>query len=112
MTDESNDHNVIPPFRWKMYTDGASNDRCSGVGIVLVTPENRSVCYVLKLEFTATNNEAEYEVLIAGLRIIKELGIRSVEIFCDSQLVVYQVRGDDQARGQRLAPYLVQFRSC
>ena len=46
--------------------------------------------------------------MIAGLRLVKELGIRSVEIFCDSQLVVYQVHGDYQARGQRLAPYLAQ----
>ena len=61
MTDESNGRDVIPPVRWKMYTDGASNDRCSGVGIVLVTPKNQSVCYALKLEFTATNNEAEYK---------------------------------------------------
>ena len=91
-----------------MYTDGASSDRCSGVGIVLVTPENQSVCYALKLEFTATNNKAEYEALIAGLRLIKELGGRSVEIFCNSQLVVYQVHGDYQAKGQRLDPYLVR----
>lgn len=105
--DELNDNNVIPPVRWKMYTDGASNDHCSGVGIVLVTPENRSVCYTLKLEFTATNNEAEYEALIADLKIIKELGVKSVEIFSDAQLVVYQVRGDYQARRQRLAPYSV-----
>ena len=90
--DDSNDHNVIPPIRWKMYTDGASNDHCLGAGIVLMTPENRSVCYALKLEFTATNNEAEYDALIAGLRFIKELGVRSVEIICDSQLVVHQVR--------------------
>ena len=102
------DHDIIPPIRWKLYTDGASNDRCSGAGVVLITPENRSICYALKLDFPATNNEAEYEALIAGLKLIKELGIKSIEIFCDSQLVVYQVRGDYQAKGRKLAPYLVQ----
>ena len=107
MSDEPDNHSVIPPVRWKLYTDGASNDRCSGAGVVLVTPENRSICYALKLNFSATNNEAEYEAQIAGLKLIGELGVKSVEIFCDSQLVVYQVRGDYQARGQKLAPYLV-----
>ena len=71
-----------------------------------MTPENRSICYALKLNFPATNNEAEYEALIAGLKLAGELGVKSVEIFCDLQLVVYQVRGDYQARGQKLAPYL------
>ena len=89
VSDESDGHSVIPPIQWKLYAEGASNDRCFGAGVVLVTPENRSICYALKLNFSATNNEAEYEALIAGLKLVGELGVKSVEIFCDSQLVVY-----------------------
>ena len=62
----------------------------------------------MKLDFLATDNEAEYEALIVGLKLTKELGVKSVEIFYDSRLVVYQVRGDYQAKGKRLAPYLAQ----
>ena len=72
------------PIQWKLYVDGARNDYCSGAGVVLETPEGRSLCYALRLEFPSTNNEAEYESLIAGLRIAKELKIKALQIFIDS----------------------------
>ena len=55
-----------PEYIWKLYTDGASNDRCSGAGIVLETPEGRSICYALKCDFRATNNEAEMKLCLLG----------------------------------------------
>ena len=89
-----------------MYVDGARNDYCSGAGVVLETPEGRSLCYALRLEFPSTNNEAEYEALIAGLRIAKELNIKALQIFSDSQLIVCQVRKEFQAKGGNLPAYL------
>lgn len=74
-----------------MYVDGASNEWCSDTRVVLVTPEEHPIYYPLKLDFLATNNEAEYEALIEGLRITKELGIKTSHIFYDFQLVVCQV---------------------
>ena len=97
-----------PKYIWKLHTDGASNDRCSGAGVFLETPEGRSICYALKFNFRATNNEAEYEALLAGLKLARDLRIIAVEIYCDSQLVVCQVRGEYQARDRRLAAYLAQ----
>ena len=67
-----------------MYANGASNDRSSGAKIVLVTLEDWSICYDLKLDFPTTNNETKYKVLIVGLKLARELGIKSLEIFCDS----------------------------
>jgi len=67
--------------QWKLYGYGARNDYCSGDGIVLETPEGRSLCYALRLEFPSTNNEAEYEALLAGLRIAKELNIKVLQIY-------------------------------
>lgn len=99
-----------PKHIWKLYTDGASNERCSGAGVVLETPEGRSICYALKFEFRATNNEAEYEVLLTGLKLAHDLRIVAVEIYCDSQLIVYQVRGEYQAKDRRLAAYLSRVR--
>lgn len=52
----------------------ASNKHCSGAGVVSVTLEERSIYYVLELFFPTTNNVAEYETLIARLKIAKELG--------------------------------------
>lgn len=89
-----------------MYMDGASNERCSGDEVVLVTPEEHSICYALKLDFPVTNNETEYEALIAGLKIAKEMGLKTLHNFCSSQLVVCQVRKEFQAKRARLAPYL------
>ena len=69
---------------WKLYSDGAKNDRRSGAGVVLITPEGRSVYYALRLEFVATNNDSEYEALIAGMKLAKELGVKTLDICCDS----------------------------
>lgn len=91
---------------WKLFVDGAANNFCSGARVVLETPEGRSVCYALHFEFPATNNEAEYEALIAGLKIVKELETKFIHIYSDSQLVVCQVKGQYQARGENLAPDL------
>ena len=94
------------PIQWKLYVDGARIDYCSGAGVVLETPEGRSLCYAIRLEFPSTNNEAEYEALIAGLRIAKELNIRALQIFSDSQLIVCQVKKEFQAKGGNLPAYL------
>lgn len=57
---------------------------------MLVTPEGWLICYTSKLDLLLMNNEAEYEALIVGLlNLARELRIKSLEIFCDSQLVVY-----------------------
>ena len=74
--------------------DGASNDHDSEAGVILITPECRKVPYALKLDFGATNNGAEYESLVHGLKIAKEIGVKAVQIYSDSQLVVNQVLGE------------------
>ena len=56
--------------------------------------------------FKASNNEAEYEALLAGLRAVLHLGVRDVEIYSDSRLVVYQITGDFEARDPRMKAYL------
>ena len=94
------------PTKWKLYVDGSRNDYCFGAGVVLETPEGRSLCYALRLEFPSTNNEAEYEALIAGLKIAKELNIKALQIFSDSQLIVCQVKKEFQAKGGNLPAYL------
>ena len=56
-----------------MYVDVASNARGAGVGIVLVSPKGIRLEHSLRLSFRASNNEAEYEAFIVGLRVVKEL---------------------------------------
>ena len=60
----------------------------------------------LRFSFQASNNEAEYEVLIAGLHLAKEMKVESLEIYSDSQLVVCQITNEYQVRGEKMAAYL------
>ena len=69
--------------------DGSSNKGGFGAGLILVSPEGHRMHYALRFRFKASNNEAEYEVLITGLNLAKEMKIESLEICSDSQLVVY-----------------------
>ncbi|GJW32369.1 reverse transcriptase domain-containing protein [Tanacetum coccineum] len=69
---------------WKLYTDGASSSHGSRAGLMLVSPKGKEYTYALRFEFETTNNEAEYEVLLAGLRIAVEMKIQDLSIFVDS----------------------------
>lgn len=80
--------------QWKLFVDGALNDFYSRAWVFLKTAEGRSVYYPLRLEFCATNNETKYEALTVGLKIVKELEIKAMHIYNDSQLVFCQVKGE------------------
>ena len=62
-----------PPC-WKVYVDGTANQRGSGVGLVLISPKKATIEKSLKLGFSATNNEAEYESLLQGMAIVQKMG--------------------------------------
>ena len=71
--------------------DGASSALGARAGIVIITPEGIRLEHSFRLGFRASNNEAEYEALLAGLRAILDLGSLEVEVYLDSRLVVNQV---------------------
>ena len=73
---------------WEVYVDGAANQRRSGVGLVLVSPEKITIEKSLRLGFSATNNEAEYEILLMGMVMVQKMGGKMVEVFLDSILVM------------------------
>ena len=99
----------LPP--WELYIDGAANQRGLGVGLVLVSPEKITIEKSLRLNFSAMNNEAEYEALLKGMVMVQKIGGKAVRVFSDSKLVVGQVRGDLEARDSRMQEYLGQVRS-
>ena len=98
------------PPSWELYVDGAADQRGSRVGLVLVSPERITIEKSLRLNFSATNNEAEYEALLMGMMMVQKMGGKAVRVFLDSKLVVGQVRGDLQARDSRMQEYLCQIR--
>jgi ribonuclease HI len=97
--------------RWELFVDGASNSKGSGVGIVLVSPEGLVLKQVVWLKFLASNNEAEYEALMIGLRSARRLSASHLQVFCDSQLVANQISGEYQARDERMSAYLLVAQS-
>ena len=74
--------------RWKVYVDGAANQKGSGVGLVLISPEKIIIEKSLRLGFSATNNEAEYEALLQGMIMVQKMGRKAIKAFSDSRLVV------------------------
>ncbi|KAK0585667.1 hypothetical protein LWI29_032085 [Acer saccharum] len=93
-------------FRWQLRVDGSSNTHGSGAGVVVSTSEGDSVECALRFEFKATNNQAEYEALIAGLRVCTVLGADEVEILSDSQVIVNQVFDEYHVRDENMIAYL------
>ena len=71
-----------------MFFDGSSSKEVVGVGVVFVSLAQEAISLSYKLEFEATNNVAEYEALILGLRAIKDMGIKEIFVFGDAELVV------------------------
>ena len=95
---------------WKLYVDGAANQKGSRVGIVIVSPDRITIEKSLRLGFSATNNEAEYEALLIGVAMVRKLGRKVVDVFSDSRLVVEQVKGELEARNLRMQGYLDKSR--
>nr|XP_023886789.1 uncharacterized protein LOC111998898 [Quercus suber] len=95
---------------WKVYVDGTTNQRGLGVGLVLVSPEDHVIEKSLRLGFSTTNNEAEYEALLQGIVTVQKIEGKSVEIFSDSKQVVGQVKGEMEAKDSRMQEYLSQVK--
>ena len=96
--------------QWSIHMDGSSNKQVGGVGVVLYNPERDRVECMICLDFPTTNNEVEYEALIAGLDLAKAAGVGSMVVYCDSQVVISQVNGDYEYKNERTKKYLEQVK--
>ncbi|KAD3640516.1 hypothetical protein E3N88_29739 [Mikania micrantha] len=83
---------------WHLHTDGSSTNERNGAGFILTTPEGVELAYAIRLDFPNTNNEAEYEALLAGLRMASTLGVQQLEVHVDSLLVASQMNGLYEAK--------------
>jgi ribonuclease HI len=96
---------------WTLSVDGASNIKGSAAGVVLEGPDGVLIEQSLRFAFKASNNEAEYEALIAGMKLAREMDITDLKAKSDSQLVTNQVLGEFQAKDPQLIKYLEKVRS-
>ena len=76
----------------------------------MISPEKVIVEKSLRLDFSATNNEAEYEALLMGMAMVQRMGRKSVKVFSDSRLVISQVKGEFEAKDERMQGYLSQVK--
>nr|GEV96846.1 hypothetical protein [Tanacetum cinerariifolium] len=83
----------------------ASNNEGSRAGLILIARDDVEYSYALRLNFSNSNNDAEYEALLAGLRIATEMQVKNIHAFVDSKLVASQVKGSYEAKGERMIKY-------
>ena len=95
---------------WEVYVDGASNQKGSGVGLLLISPEKVIIEKSLRLDFSTTNNETEYETLLIRMAMVQRIGGKSIKFFSDSRLVVGQVKGEFKVKDERMQRYLSQVK--
>ncbi|XP_035844008.1 uncharacterized protein LOC118490461 [Helianthus annuus] len=93
---------------WKLYTDGSSSGKGSGAGLMLISPDEIRLMYALRFDFECSNNEAEYEALLGGLRMAKSMGAARVDAYVDSLLVNNQVIETHEAKDESMAKYLAK----
>ncbi|GKC74429.1 reverse transcriptase domain-containing protein [Tanacetum coccineum] len=99
------------PEPWILFTDRSSCADGSGAGLILTSPEGIEFTYALRFGFEATNNEAEYEALIAGLRVAEQMGIKNLQANVDSRLVANQVNGMYITKEADMVQYLEKIAS-
>ncbi|GJZ82180.1 putative RNA-directed DNA polymerase [Tanacetum coccineum] len=94
-----------------LFIDGSSCVDGSDAGLILTSPEGAKFNYALRFQFTASNNDPEYEALIAGLRIAAQMGVCNVHVSVDSKLVANQVLGTYVAKEENMIKYLEKVKS-
>nr|XP_025680553.1 uncharacterized protein LOC112782405 [Arachis hypogaea] len=90
---------------WELHVDGASSREGSGAGVILKEGDKVIAEQALQFHFPASNNQAEYEALIAGLKLALSFQVQSLTAHCDSLLVVQQIRGEFQVKDLLLERY-------
>ena len=94
---------VLPP--WKMCSDGAARHNGAGAGVVLYVPEKHILSYSCALTQLCSNNMAEYQVLILGLQMVIEMGIKDLYVYGDSHLVISQLLKEFGMKKDDIIPY-------
>jgi hypothetical protein len=87
---------VVDRVPWNLFFDGSVCGQGQGIGCVIMSPSNEHFDILARLELLCTNNQVEYEALLHGLRLLVDMGVKNVEAFGNSMLVVQQIKGESQ----------------
>ncbi|XP_020239391.1 uncharacterized protein LOC109818355 [Cajanus cajan] len=97
--------------QWVLRVDGSSNNQGSGAGIILEGPTGLALEQSLRFAFKASNNQAEYEALLVGLRLAREVGVQNLLCWTDSKVVSEQVNENFQVKDAQLLKYYHTFQN-
>ncbi|XP_074335985.1 uncharacterized protein LOC141673151 [Apium graveolens] len=86
------------PGKWKLFVDGSVAGKKCGAGLILSIPEGFEICQAIRFDFPLTNNEAEYEALLARMKLTRSLEAKHLRAFSDSMLVVKYFTGEYEQR--------------
>ncbi|XP_043710581.1 uncharacterized protein LOC122659543 [Telopea speciosissima] len=103
--------NTIERSPWKLFFDGSRTSASSGAGIVLVSLVGMETRLTFQLCFPCTNNQAEYDALLIGLKL-SAIGVKNVEIIGNSQLVIKHLAKEYRCESQALLPYFSMTQQC
>jgi ribonuclease HI len=78
---------------WMLFFDGSTCEQGAGIGVVLISPRGKKYEFSLPIVATSTNNQAEYQALVKGLELLREIRVDIVEIFGDSMLIINKLVG-------------------
>jgi len=90
---------------WMFFFDGSTYDQGGGIGVVLISPRGRKYEFSLSIVATSINNRAEYQALVRGLELLREIRADAVEVFGDSMLVINQLIGIYECQSEVLISY-------
>ena len=96
---------LIECCEWKLYFNGAVNNKGAGLGVILVTPEGKTIPMAKKLDFKVTNNMAEYEACIYGVEAALAAGAKDLLVYRDSLLIISQANEEWEVKEERLKLY-------
>ena len=92
--------------RWVVNVDDSSMLYAGGIGVILKSPEGDKLKYAAHLQYQTTNNEAKYDAILKGLELAKYLGVESIVVQGDSQLIIKQMSGMCEAKEDWMKKYL------
>ncbi|GKB86556.1 reverse transcriptase domain-containing protein [Tanacetum coccineum] len=93
---------------WALFKDGASSLKGVGAGLVLIDPSEVEYTYAIRLNFPITNNEAEYEALLAGLYMAQNMKVQALKVKVDLKLVACQLNVEFVASSEGMTKYLTK----
>jgi ribonuclease HI len=105
VTQHRNSVDSLEVAPWILFFDRSTCGEGAGIGIVLISPQGRNYEFLLPIVATSTNNQVEYQALIKGLELLKEICVDTVEIFGDSMLVINQLARIYECRSEVLISY-------